>query len=231
MNKQTNFNKEEFASLLDKAKGNRSINQYAKETDVSAAHISRFLRQLIDAAPNPETISKFADKAYNDVSYRDMMSAAGHITVSENQIEEDSFAQRLEKMQKLEQKVFQTVMSFLMNQEFEWNMEKPKGTIEYPDLTINLEENEEYDNWFFEYIINNNQNSGMPPSSIYQYYGRILTFKLSPRDKFTIVTNSEILYKQIAKKPPVNLRANLFVMLVNLESNEVVIETQICEYE
>lgn len=49
MNNKSNFNKEEFAALLEKAKGDRSINKYAEETSVSAAHISRFLRAMIDS--------------------------------------------------------------------------------------------------------------------------------------------------------------------------------------
>ncbi len=74
------FDKEEFAELLKRAKGDRSINQYALHSGVSAAHISRLMRCLLDASPNPNTIEALADKAYNDVSYNDLMLAAGHIS-------------------------------------------------------------------------------------------------------------------------------------------------------
>lgn len=73
------FDKHKFSELLFKAKGERSINHYALHCGVSAAHISRLLRELIDTPPNPETIRKFADKAHNSVSYEQLMEAAGYI--------------------------------------------------------------------------------------------------------------------------------------------------------
>ncbi|ADQ06470.1 immunity repressor protein (phage-related protein) [Caldicellulosiruptor hydrothermalis 108] len=73
------FDKKEFARLLELAKGDRSINEYAKECGVSSAHISRLLRCLLDTPPNPETIKKIASKAKNGVTYEDLMKAAGHI--------------------------------------------------------------------------------------------------------------------------------------------------------
>src|SRR5690606_10110762 len=79
MDIEDQFNKEEFAILLDRSKGGRSINQFANETGVSAAHISRFLRKMIASPPIPETISKFAAKAQNNVTYQDLMVAAGHL--------------------------------------------------------------------------------------------------------------------------------------------------------
>lgn len=73
------FYKHKFSELLLKAKGERSINHYALHCGVSAAHISRLLRELIDTPPNPETIRKFADKAHNSVTYEQLMEAAGYI--------------------------------------------------------------------------------------------------------------------------------------------------------
>lgn len=54
MSKETVFNKEEFVNLLDRAKSDRSTNQYASETHISAAHISRFLRLMINAPLHPK---------------------------------------------------------------------------------------------------------------------------------------------------------------------------------
>lgn len=73
------FDKSLFAHLLKKAMGNRSINKYASDSDVTAAHISRLLREKIDTPPNPGTIKKLADVAQNNVTYEDIMAAAGHI--------------------------------------------------------------------------------------------------------------------------------------------------------
>jgi hypothetical protein len=42
-----NFNKEKFAELLDKAKGERSINNYAMKSGVTSAHISRLFKRFV----------------------------------------------------------------------------------------------------------------------------------------------------------------------------------------
>lgn len=74
-----NFNKEEFARLLELAKGSRSINQFAAESGVTAAHISRLLRCLRDTPPSPQVIRKLGDRAQNGVTYAQLMQAAGHL--------------------------------------------------------------------------------------------------------------------------------------------------------
>jgi hypothetical protein len=73
------FDKEKFALLLIKARGERSINQYALHSGVTSAHISRLSRALLDSPPTPQTIGKLAKSAYNGVTYEDFMDAAGYI--------------------------------------------------------------------------------------------------------------------------------------------------------
>ncbi|WP_099638869.1 hypothetical protein [Sporosarcina sp. P3] len=59
-------------------------------TGVSTAHISRFLRSLIESPPAPEIIAKLADKAWDEVTYKELMTAADHIVGSnEDEDEED----------------------------------------------------------------------------------------------------------------------------------------------
>lgn len=77
------FNKEIFAKQLEQARGDRSINKYADECGISAAHISRLLRQMINTPPSPDTIKKLADKAYNGITYYQLMQSAGHLAPDE----------------------------------------------------------------------------------------------------------------------------------------------------
>ena len=73
------FNKNKFALLLRKAKGpERSLNQYAIDSGVSSAHISRLMRGLLDTPPTPQTIEKLAEFAYGGVTYEQFMEAAGY---------------------------------------------------------------------------------------------------------------------------------------------------------
>lgn len=127
------FNKEEFAALLEKAKGDRSINQYANETGVSAAHISRFLRQMIDSPSTPETISKFAKFAANGVSYWELMIAAGHISERAPEGLDSPWNRRI-MMEELEHKFFQVILADLYNQDFSWSIQKPEGRRPSPCL-------------------------------------------------------------------------------------------------
>ncbi|MFZ5645454.1 MAG: hypothetical protein ACOY46_17975 [Bacillota bacterium] len=73
------FDKNRFAHLLKMAQGNRSINKYAGDSGITSAHISRLLREKIDTPPNPDTIKKLAEAAGNNVTYEELMVAAGHI--------------------------------------------------------------------------------------------------------------------------------------------------------
>lgn len=77
------FDRDLFATLLELAKGNRSINQYAMHAGVSSAHISRLLRRMLTTPPESATIRKFAEKAYNGITYEDLMRAAGHLENSD----------------------------------------------------------------------------------------------------------------------------------------------------
>jgi len=73
------FNKELFSGLLNKVKGPRSINKFASVCGVSAAHISRLMRSMIDVAPSPKVINKFFSAGEGRVTYEELMEAAGHL--------------------------------------------------------------------------------------------------------------------------------------------------------
>lgn len=70
----------------------------------------------------------------------------------------------------------------------------------------------------------------IPISIIYNFYGRLLTFELSATDKFTLVVNDKRTFNFMLERPPVNLRANLYVMLIDLESRRIIKEEKISEY-
>jgi transcriptional regulator with XRE-family HTH domain len=81
------FNKDEFAALLKKAIGNRSINRFAAKCGVSPTYISKLLRNLVNNPPGVEIIKKISIEAYN-VTYNELMTAAGH---SMDKTEENEF--------------------------------------------------------------------------------------------------------------------------------------------
>lgn len=227
------FNKAEFAQLLVRAKGDRSINQYATDTDVSAAHISRFLREMIDTPPAPETLSKLASKAYNEVTYRDFMVAAGHLIAQNDRndniiVEVDSPINRRHQLEEMERKFTQIILADLYTKPFKWSVEKPESRFRVPDMTINIDD-DYYKRWYLEFRVSQEGRRpfGPPPTYI---YGQIAVMELQSDDKFTIAVNSEMDYNQYLRRPPLSLRANVYVMLVNLEEGKVVKEEKLCEY-
>ena len=256
---ENTFNKDLFAQLLERAKGERSINRFAEETGVSAAHISRFLRSLIDSAPAPDTISKLSSKAYNDVSYKDLMAAAGHISLNRQNgsvgldgldddedenitmnnrrsfvpprnasIDSQSPTERRMELMNLEKRIFQLMLSYLYESDFQWNMQKPDPRMRFPDMVIDIE-HEEYSRWLIEFKAypESSRGLGLPPHHI---YGMIASTELNPRDKFTLVVNNEDAYDMFFRKPPRSLRANFYIMLVDIERGIVVKEEKLCSY-
>jgi hypothetical protein len=77
------FNRQQFADLLKKAIGSRSINQFALHCGVSAAYVSRLVRQVTQTPPNPPIIAKIANKAHNAVTYTQLMEAAGYLSATD----------------------------------------------------------------------------------------------------------------------------------------------------
>ncbi|GKU79342.1 S24 family peptidase [Paenibacillus sp. L3-i20] len=74
------FNKSRFSELLKIAQGNRSLNQFARQADVSNSYISNLINCKNDNAPEAKTIKKIADAAHNEVSYADLLDAVGLLT-------------------------------------------------------------------------------------------------------------------------------------------------------
>jgi repressor LexA len=73
------FDKKRFSELLKKAMGNRKMSEYAHHAGISLTYLSELIREQRENQPMPPTIKKLADKAYNGVTYEDLMAAAGHI--------------------------------------------------------------------------------------------------------------------------------------------------------
>lgn len=231
------FNREKFAELLEKARGGRSINRFAYETGVSSAHISRFLRKLIESPPSPETISKLVSKANNDVTYQDMMIAAGHLAqAGENYRESGENAaanspiNSKAEIAKLEKRFVQIILADLFNNaEFTWTVEKSRDKSLQSDMIINIE-NYRYNKWLLEFKATAEENFFPSQSFIYAIYGRLATKAFMPEEKYTIVVDNIDLFNQLIDTPPVSIKANISVMLLDIGKNEVIEEKMLAEF-
>jgi transcriptional regulator with XRE-family HTH domain len=93
------FNPDLLIQLIKSAQGNRSLNQFAQLCEIDAGNLSRILNNKNQQPPKPSTLKKIADNAIDGVTYELLMSAAGHIPLTE--IEEQKAAQVLNSKDEL----------------------------------------------------------------------------------------------------------------------------------
>ena len=82
------FNQKKFRDILEKARNNRTNEEYARQSGVSRPYISAYMNLRRDDPPSPEVIKRLAEAAHNGVTYDDLMEAAGYITRNPDVIEE-----------------------------------------------------------------------------------------------------------------------------------------------
>lgn len=62
-------------NLIKLAQGNRTQNEFAMHCGINSAALTRILKGEYE--PSPATLKKIANKAYNGVTYRQLILAAG----------------------------------------------------------------------------------------------------------------------------------------------------------
>lgn len=77
MAENTRWNKKIFAILLERAKGVRSLRQFASDCDISYVQMRKLMNMEQENPPRPKLIRKLADHAFGDVDLEDLMFAAG----------------------------------------------------------------------------------------------------------------------------------------------------------
>lgn len=76
------FNKKVFALLMLRAKGDRTLRHYAIECGISYVQLRKLELLRQDSAPGETLIRKLAEHSANDVSFEDLMYAAGYVNES-----------------------------------------------------------------------------------------------------------------------------------------------------
>lgn len=241
MNTNEVYKKEEFAKLLKLAKGNRSVNQYARESGVSAAHISRLLRSLLDNPPTPATIDKFAQTAYNNITYRDLMIAAGHISLAsqsqgyshhglnkDNQnivaesISTYSPSQADNRPQEIEGQYLRIILDYLNGSDYDWTIQKTQSQTDRSDLVVDIDD-PPYRKWIFEFQADTTGNI-TNKKDLAPIYGQLAMRQYQETDKVILVVNNSNFYQAILDNPPVAIRANIYVMMIDLSKGAIVKE-------
>jgi len=88
--RKTMFNSDMLSKLVKKAQGIRSLNNFARQCNISASTLSRIINNKNTQPPSPSTLQKIASAAHNDVTYNELMTACGYSNNSENDLKYDS---------------------------------------------------------------------------------------------------------------------------------------------
>lgn len=75
----SNFNPKLLSDLLKRAKGSRTLSDYAGNAGVDSGYMSKIINQKRSVPPSPEILEKLAKTACNDISYNALMFACGYI--------------------------------------------------------------------------------------------------------------------------------------------------------
>lgn len=77
MAENSRWNKKIFAMLLERAKGVRSLRQFASDCDISYVQMRKLMNMEQENPPRPKLIRKIAGNAFGDVDLEDLLFAAG----------------------------------------------------------------------------------------------------------------------------------------------------------
>jgi len=115
----TRFRKNILSMLLDKAKGDRSLRQFAIECDISYVQMRKLFLCAQENPPRPKLIKKIAEHCAEGVTFDDLMFAAGHI-VSERACRphsEDDVVRKIKSLSPKSRKLAESYVDFLISEE------------------------------------------------------------------------------------------------------------------
>lgn len=82
-----NYNKKIFALLLDRARGDRNLRDFAADCDISYIQLRKLSLCEQENSPGMKLIKKLGAHSVNDVTTEDFAFAAGYFTTEESSIE------------------------------------------------------------------------------------------------------------------------------------------------
>lgn len=247
------YGNKKVADAIKAARGERSLRRYAADTGVNYITIYRIEKG--ESLPSPQTIKKLttgAARPRNDVSYDDVMIAAGYQQNKNKEIEamvderaaEIAASDKILKSQKLiysggdyirfRHYGFGLISSAISNNE---NL-KIKG-INYPMYSVNnreldmkvwLDDNKVDEWWFdFRHFVPDTRRSF--DSYAFGTFGRLVLLNPDPKRKISIVyDNPEIFSFMKGRAYGISYKGDLSVILVDVKEGMIVEETYIAHY-
>lgn len=213
------FDKKKFADVFSRAIGTRNQAEFAKEANLSRALVSKYLHCHVDKAPYTVTVKKIAAVAANNVSFDELMLAAGYDPKKYPHLR---FAGGNSDSQRSINNIFyETIMNTLSNHNLSYsnvvydNNALNNVSISYVDAPIK--------NWHFRFVDETSENAIL--SRLFTYYGKIATFYTDANTKISFVTDNESVYDQISQIHPYLISAFFSVVLIDSAQKKVLKES------
>ena len=111
------YSKKLFALLIDRAKGERDLKEYAAESDISHVQLKKFSLCKQEGVPTPKLLKKLADHAHNGVNYEDFLDICGYRADEVFTSRLDPIVFKLEKLKPAQRKLIADYADFLADRD------------------------------------------------------------------------------------------------------------------
>ena len=109
--------------LLEKARGERSLRQFAAECDISYVQMRKLVLCAQENPPRPKLIKKISEHSTECVTFDDLMFAAGHVTAERivRPHSEDDVVRKIKGLSQKSKKLVESYVDFLVFEENKYN--------------------------------------------------------------------------------------------------------------
>ncbi len=216
------FDVESFTNLLIKAQGERSQTKFANDCGLSIAYMCKYLNKRCSKPPTPKTLKKISNTALGEVTYYDLLQAAGYDTSEfTNDIVENVASNTILEFKKLS---MATITASLAHSKFNWSSRMRQNENSY-DFEITINEGK-ISKWLFFFFPESHlvYQDTTRINLLMSYYGRFTLENHSPRTKISFVTNNKNLFEELINHSPYMLSMFVSIILIDTNTLEIVEE-------
>lgn len=223
------FNRQQLSDLLVLAQGVRTRTQFAKDCGISLPHLSNCINGRITTPPIPSTLKKIADCAANQVTFAELLDAAGYNVSTYMKTPERKLLSSNLKLTPAEFKKvgLGIITAALAKSSYTWSMDG-RAAENYWDIHVDIEGTPKI-RWGFLFL------SALPPENpnrttldrLGAYYAGLLHMRADIKLVHSFVTESEELFDLMVKNPPFAIAMHVSVILVDTTTLSIVKTVQL----
>ncbi|MBO5475561.1 MAG: helix-turn-helix transcriptional regulator [Bacilli bacterium] len=138
--------KEKYADLIkliEKAQGNKTLNQFALASGVNAGHLSRILNGNFKNPPSPDLLKKIANNSRGEVSYEELLKASGYIDDDILKKKEDISIYNKENIEKYNHLIENTRIKLLFDKLGELDDEELDQVADIVNIVTKIDKNKD----------------------------------------------------------------------------------------